>query len=1426
MSESIMPETNLSEAIIDASAAAAASTTAAAIAILTHAPNDLTVLHHARTQLPDDFVRIAGVNLQALQNDADMAALLAGELHGARVVILRVLGRLGSVPGVGELLRAAQRGGVYLIAVSGAGEPDPELAAVSTAPADVLQQVMAYFQAGGSVNLAQLLRYLSDRLLLTGFGYDPVQALPEHGVYHPDLGQGEGVREWLARRDPARPAAGIVFYRAHWISGNTSFIDALIDALERQGMNVLPVFTSSLRAGAGDDEHGLPTALALFREAQVSVLINTTAFAMGEINAGGATSAGWSVEALERLNIPVLQAMTSGMQLEHWRQSPRGMNPLDAAMNVVLPEFDGRIITVPLSFKEPVRAPGIGAAAGQLIEYRALPDRVRRIAGLAARFARLKSTPNRDKRVAFIFTNSNSKASQIGNAVGLDAPASLLHILRAMQDAGYRISDLPDSGTALIHELIDRCSYDEVHLSEQQLARAVGRVPAAQYAAWLADLPPEMQAKMTAQWGAAPGAAYVHDGHLALAGVELGNAFVALQPPRGYGMDPDAIYHQPDLPPTHHYYALYRWLRDTWRADAIVHVGKHGTLEWLPGKGVGLSEQCFPDALLADMPLFYPFIINDPGEGAQAKRRAHAVVVDHLTPPMTTADTYGALAQLTQLVDEYYQVEVLDPSKLPLLQQQIWELVKQTNLDTDLQARLLHHDHDHDHAHGHDDHDDHHAHHDHHEHHAHADHRDHDDHDDHDHPHPHNEALPAELRAMGGADVAHLIEDLDGYLCELGAAQIRDGLHILGQAPDSTQMVDMLVSLTRLPNQDVPGLQEEIARLFGLKIDMLLDEKGRRLNVAGALARLAERPVVTRADALEAIEALSVRVFAALQEHAFSAARIDGVLAAVFNSLDIDGAGVAQSRLQPAAPVRASVLSQARQRAQIAPKIAPKPGAAAPTAAVSTVASASAADFSALRRILQFACTQLVPNLGRASDEIGNLLSGLSGGYVPAGPSGSPTRGMAHILPTGRNFYSVDPRSVPSQSAWRVGQQLSNEVLQRHLRETGAYPESVAISVWGTSAMRTHGDDVAQILALLGVRPVWRPENRQLIGVEAIPLAQLQRPRIDVTVRISGFFRDAFPQLIELIDDAVNAVLLRDEPPEQNFVRKHYLAELNDWLEKGLPSEEAAARAGYRIFGAKPGSYGAGILPLIQEKNWQTDADFAQAYVNWGGYAYTRKLQGGDQREAFRVRLSGVQVALHNQDNREHDIFDSDDYLQFHGGMIATIRALTGQQPRHYFGDSHNPARAQVRDLKEETLRVFRSRVVNPKWLDSIRRHGYKGGLELTATVDYLFGYDATAQVMDDWMYQQVAQTYAFAPEMQAFLQESNPWALNAIAERLLEAAGRGMWEAPEAGTLEGLRELYLHSESLLEARGEVGRGAQGAQAGKFTSNTTMKVDS
>jgi len=1278
------------------------------IVFLTHADTDLLTLNRALQLLPDEFPKTLGLSLLAIKSEAQMAQLLEREIAEAKIIIVRIHGRLSSIPGFGELINLAKQRQQHLIVVSGTGDLNPEFAAVSTVSPAILHETLAYLQAGGYNNFNALLYFLSDHFLMTGFGADAPVNLPEHGIYHPDLPENADISDWKKYYNPSLATIGITFYRAHWIAGNTNFVDVMIRSLEDKNVNVLPVFTSSLKAV--NPESGKPFAFEIFQTddaARIDVLINTISFAITDIKPAGKVSQ--PAEALTSLDVPTLQAIASGMSRGPWETSSRGLNPLDTAMNVAIPEFDGRIITVPISFKEKGK---------ETKGYEPVEDRVDRVAGIAVRFARLRYLKNSEKRIAFIFTNSNTKASQVGNAVGLDAPASLMNMLHAMQAEGYQFKNLPATGTELIHSLIDRCSYDETYLTPEQLANAAGHVSFREYISWFEELPEVLKQKMNKQWGPAPGETYVHDGNVALAGLDLGNAFVALQPPRGYGMDPDAIYHQPDLPPTHHYYALYRWLRDGWGADAIVHVGKHGTLEWLPGKGIGLSENCFPDALLGDLPLFYPFIINDPGEGSQAKRRAHAVVVDHLTPPMTSADSYGELAQLTQLVDEYYQVESLDPAKLPLLQRQIWELIKQTNLDTDLAAMLS---------------------------------RDHGDHkhdwDDDMTP----EGVPVSLTEMDGKDIAHLIEDIDGYLCELGAAQIRNGLHTLGEMPAGDALVDMLQSLTRLANASIPGLQTELALVFGFEINILLQNKGQKLpDVSGQLISLAGRPVVTGADVIEVLDELSNHLFRLLESYQFQCGLIDQV---IFETLNI-----------------------------------------IPSDAV----------LDGVKKILEFVCSELLPNLARTDEEITNLLHGLSGGYVPAGPSGAPTRGMAHILPTGRNFYAVDPRVLPSKAAWEVGQQLAREVLDRHLKETGRYPESVGISIWGTSAMRTHGDDVAEVLALMGVRPVWQDESRRITGVEIISLDELERPRIDVTTRISGFFRDAFPHLIELLDEAIQLVIAMDEPLDRNFIRKHYLKDLAE-LQKdnSLSIEEAEERAGYRIFGAAPGSYGAGILPLINEKNWHADADFAQAYVNWGGYAYTKTSQGVDARNEFKQRLSGVEVALHNQDNREHDIFDSDDYLQFHGGMIATIRSLTGQQPKHYFGDSQNPAQPVVRDLKEEALRVFRSRVVNPKWIESIKRHGYKGGLELTATVDYIFGYDATANVVDDWMYEKVAETYALDPAMQQFFEESNPWALNAIAERLLEAVQRGLWSEPSTEALEGLKNLYLRSEELLEVRGE-----------------------
>jgi cobaltochelatase CobN len=446
-----------------------------------------------------------------------------------------------------------------------------------------------------------------------------------------------------------------------------------------------------------------------------------------------------------------------------------------------------------------------------------------------------------------------------------------------------------------------------------------------------------------------------------------------------------------------------------------------------------------------------------------------------------------------------------------------------------------------------------------------------------------------------------------------------------------------------------------------------------------------------------------------------------------------------------------------------------------------------------VERVLRFAATEVVPRLAGTGAEIDAILHALDGGYIAAGPSGSPLRGLINVLPTGRNFYTVDPKAIPSRLAWETGQALADSLLRRYREDIGDWPRSVGLSVWGTSAMRTSGDDAAEVLALLGVQPVWDEASRRVTGIEAMPLAELGRPRIDVTVRISGFFRDAFPHVITLLDDAVRLIAGLDESEEDNFVRAHTKAD--------LAAHGDERRATTRIFGSKPGAYGAGLLPLMDSGNWRDDADLAEVYAMWGGFAYGRDLDGKPAREDMENSYKRIVVAAKNTDTREHDIADSDDYFQYHGGMIATVRALTGEAPASYVGDSTTPDAVRTRTLGEETARVFRARVVNPRWLAAMRKHGYKGAFELAATVDYLFGFDATAGVVEDWMYDKLTESYVLDKENQEFLTSANPWALRGIIERLNEAADRGLWAEPDPDLLAQMRDVYLRIEGDLEGK-------------------------
>ena len=1157
--------------------------------------------------------------------------------QASTAVVLRILGGRRAVEADFDRIRATCLDrGLPFVACAGDSTPDLELASLSTVAPETVRRVFAYLCHGGAANLRNMLLYLA------GEPAEPPAELPWFGRYARESGVGS--------RESDGPCIAILFYRAHWMSGNTEFVDALADRLEAYGGRVLPIFVYSLKPeNAAQIE-------PLLREAGVDAIVNTLSFSMG------------AVDWLRELDVPLLQAIISTSSRADWQRSQGGLSPIDAAMNVALPEFDGGIITVPISFKEEL-ASASGGLGSPVLRYVPEPERLDAFARLARNWASLRRKPNAEKRVAFILSNYPTKNARIGNAVGLDTPASVLAVLRAMREVGYRVEDLPDSGEELIFRLIDRCSNDRDHLTEQQLRNAVGHVPAEQYRTWFSEWPAKVHTEMTDAWGAPPGTVFVTsdsrlptpDSHLAIPGIMLGNMFLGVQPARGFGENPIAIYHSPDLPPTHHYLAYYRWIRDVFQADAIVHVGKHGALEWLPGKALGLSAGCYPDMAISDLPHFYPFIINNPGEGAQAKRRAHAAIVDHLIPAMTTADAYNELVRIEQLMDEYYQVQTLDPKKVPIIRDQIWETVVEAQMHRDLGQ----------------------------------------------------DALPSDFDAF--------LLHIDGYLCELKDSQIRDGLHILGQPPAGDQLVDLLLALTRLDNVEAPSLRASIARSLGTDLDVLLADRG----------AFYEGPALdgvrSNGDAIEYLEACGKRLVAA-------------VLAGEEGTLTL-----------------------------------PSPAAAG----------------EGVREVLDYVKNRLVPAIEQTTDEVTNLLRGLEGRFIPPGPSGAPTRGMANVLPTGRNFYSVDPKALPSPAAWQIGQQLGNALLDKYLAEEGHYPESVGIVVWGTSAMRTQGDDIAEILWLLGVKPVWMQENRRVTGLELIPLAELRRPRIDVTVRISGFFRDAFPNLVHLMDQAVHMVAELDEPDADNLVAAH--------VRRDGGSDEAL----YRIFGSKPGTYGAGILPLLDAKNWTSDQDLADVYAAWGGYAYTRRDYGQPAKRQFEQRFAEIAIATKNQDNREHDIFDSDDYMQYHGGMIATIRALTGKNPRQFFGDSANPALVRVRDLQDEARRVFRSRVVNPKWIESVKRHGYKGAFELAATVDYLFGYDATAQIVEDWMYDRATQAYVQEPGMQEFFAEKNPWALRDIAERLLEAIDRGLWKNPSQEQREALRKAYLDMEVVLEGRGE-----------------------
>ncbi|MGL5926023.1 cobaltochelatase subunit CobN [Chroococcidiopsis sp.] len=1352
--------------------------TPAPLVFLSATDTDIQTLAAAVTQLPRDFPTFRVANLLQLQQQIVIDTYVEDVLEKAQAIILRLLGgRSYWSYGLEVVRETARRTGAALIVIPGDDAIDPDLVAHSTVPLAVGDRLWRYFLEGGVENAVNALLFTADVCLHTSYNPQPPQVVPRVGLYGWKSGvgsreqgagsasvQGAGgraaqeLRELREKQLPTTnyqlPKIGILFYRAHYLAGNTGVIDDLCQALVARNLLPVPVFVSSLR-----DPQVQADVLSYFQpkdEAEIQVLLNTTSFSLARIFSTPDSQLPIPANLWQQLDIPILQVIFSSSSISTWETSSQGLSPRDIGMNVALPEVDGRIISRAVSFKA-VQSWN-AALETNVVVYESVRDRLEFVAELTQRWVQLRSRPPAARKIALILANYPNRDGRLANGVGLDTPASCIEILKSLQQAGYQVKNLPQTGDELIQRLTSGVTNDP----DSQLRSLSQQLSWQEYQQYFATLPEAVQQGIASRWGkgsreqGAGGAGgekprATHHSNtnyqlpttnnpLPIPGIQLGNVFVGIQPARGYDRDPALNYHAPDLEPPHTYLAFYYWLRQHFGADAIVHVGKHGNLEWLPGKSVALSSQCYPEIALGAMPHFYPFIVNDPGEGSQAKRRAQAVIIDHLTPPMTRAELYGALHQLEGLVDEYYEAQSLDPTRLPAIGDRIWRLIVQENLHLDLGmeresgvgGREL-----------------------------------------------------RELREKNAPRTTQLpttnyqlpINQLDGYLCELKEAQIRDGLHIFGQCPQGEQLRDLIVAIARQPNSYQPGIARAIAQAWELDFDPLTADFSTQLSETSAqiLSAKTEKPCHTIGDAIEVLEQYAAELVEVLIEES-------GVVGAGFFE--------APCEKQTVLPLNPLVQESGRRELE---EVGEKNHAPRTTQLPIHYPLP-------ITNTLIWIRDRLLPALAQTQQEITNLLRGLDGRYVPSGASGAPTRGRPEVLPTGKNFYSVDIRAIPTETAWDIGRKAAEALIERYTQENGEYPKTLGLSIWGTSTMRTGGDDIAEALALLGVRPVWDGVSRRVVDFEILPLSVLARPRVDVTLRISGFFRDAFPNLIDLFDSAVIAVAQLDEPPAQNPLAAKVKHETQFWYSAGLTPEQAKERSLYRVFGSKPGAYGAGLQGLIEAQNWTGDRDLARAYINWSCYAYSRNSEGRAAPEAFEQRLGEMQIVLHNQDNREHDLLDSDDYYQFQGGLTVAVRAVRGKNPQTYFGDNSIPANPRIRHLKEEIAKVYRSRVVNPKWIAGVMRHGYKGAFEMAATVDYLFAYDATADCVEDYMYQGIAEAYLFDPAVQDFVQQKNPWALRDMAERLIEAKQRGLWQVtPEI--IDKLRAIAHQAEGAIEEK-------------------------
>ena len=1183
------------------------------IVFISAADTELAALATARSEMAQPpELRLA--SMMHLQHPMSVDLHIDACASKAKLVVARVLGGASYWKyGFEQYAARLADAGVAFAALPGDDKPDPDLRLFSTVSDQDYDALWAYLVEGGPKNAVNFLSYCQ-YMIAQAPAPQAAEPLLRAGVYWP----GDGISDLSAAQahwTQDAPIVPVIFYRALVQGAGLNPINRMVKALRLAGLNPLPIFVASLK-----DPISVATLDQLFQAAPPAVILNCTSFAVG--NPHGDSSPNNPLTAVSARQAPVLQVVLAASTEASWEEGLNGLSARDIAMNVALPEVDGRILSRAISFKG--EAFFDEATECPIATYKARGDRVTFVAALAANWASLRRTAPAQRQVALILANYPNKDGRLANGVGLDTPASAVHALALLQQAGYGVKNAPETSA----ELMEQIMAGPTNWLTDRATRTGGvLLPIADYMAHYQTLPYELRAQLEERWGAPESDPFFDpkDGGFKLSILRFGKVTLGLQPARGYNIDPVETYHSPDLIPPHNYLAFYFWIRHHQKAQATVHMGKHGNLEWLPGKALALSDSCLPEAILGPMPHVYPFIVNDPGEGTQAKRRAQAVIIDHLTPPLTRAETYGPLRDLEALVDEYYEAAGIDPRRIEHLRREILTLTAASGLDKDI--------------------------------------------------------------GFEGHETGDLAK-LDAYLCELKEAQIRDGLHIFGQTPEGVQLRDLTIALARIPRGSGQGADASLLRAMAGDLALGFDPLDCDLAAPWSGDKPAPLSDITAerwrstGDTVERLELLAQ-------------ALIDG-------TRDAPGHQSAQ------------VMAHIRQN--ISPNVA--------------------------------ACGPM---------EAQGLLTALDGKFVPPAPSGAPTRGRLDVLPTGRNFYSVDSRAVPTPTAWALGWKSANLLIDKHLQDHGDWPRALLLTAWGTANMRTGGDDIAQCLALMGVKPKWDSANRRVTGFEVIPASTLGRPRVDVTLRISGFFRDAFPGLIDLVDSAARAVLVLDEPEDVNPAKSN--------------------GAGARVYGSKPGAYGAGLQALIDERIWDSQADFGKAYLEWGSYAYGKGRQGARDRGGFETRLGQVDAIVQNQDNREHDLLDSDDYYQFEGGAAAAVQSLQGQARPIYHNDHSRPERPLIRSLDDEMARVIRSRVLNPKWIDGVKRHGYKGAFEIAATVDYMFAFAATTGAVKSHHFDAIEAAFLEDDDTRDFIAEANAPALREIAQRLQEAIDRDLWQ-------------------------------------------------